>query len=56
MESAEEYGDCADDHLRDHAVLKRPHSEGAEEDESSIPGPSLPPIYYSILRKKIAKG
>jgi hypothetical protein len=54
MDSTDEYGDCADASVHDRAANKRSLADRSMED-ASAPGPSLPPIYYSILKKKTSK-
>jgi hypothetical protein len=54
MDSTDEYGDCADASVQDRASNKRSLTDRAMED-ACAPGPSLPPIYYSILKKKTSK-
>jgi hypothetical protein len=55
MDSADEYGDWADASVLDRSANKRSLTDRSMED-ASAPGPSLPPIYYSILKKKPVKG
>jgi hypothetical protein len=55
MDSADEYGDCADASVLDRAANKRSRADCSVEEDTSAPGPSLPPIYYSILKKKNSK-
>jgi hypothetical protein len=51
MESTEEFGDCADDptYGQDRAAHKRLGTDNSVDECVSVPGPSLPLIYYSIL-------
>ncbi len=49
MDSADDYGDCADASAQDRAAGKRSSTDCSTDADASAPGPSLPPIYYSIL-------
>jgi hypothetical protein len=52
MDSADDYGDCVDASAQDRAAGKRSRTDCSMDADASAPGPSLPPIYYSILKKK----
>jgi hypothetical protein len=56
MESEEDYGDGADATAHERAAHKRQHTDCSANKEVGSLGPSLPPIYYSILKKKTARG
>jgi hypothetical protein len=55
MESSEEYEDSADVTAHERAVHKRQHTDCSTDEGAGFLGPSLPPIYYSILKKKNSK-
>jgi hypothetical protein len=55
MESSEEYGERADATAHERVAHKRPRTDCSVDGDVSSLGPSLPPIYYSILKKKNSK-
>jgi hypothetical protein len=56
MESTDEYGECSDAIAHERATHKRQHTDSSADENAGFLGPSLPPIYYSIQKKRTVKG